>query len=83
MVQHCLWLNEHINIIPTGYGPTLPSEQSNHWKVDREFLVKLVVAPVATTTRVSDFAAAVNPKPNFLGTFSEALDLIFGYSSAP
>ena len=51
--------------------------------MDREFLVKLVVAPVAAATRVSDFAAAPNPKPNFLGTFSEAFNLIFGYSSAP
>ena len=75
--------NEHINIILTDYGPTLPSEESNHWKVDREFLVKLVVAPVATETRVSDFAATTNPKPKFLGTFSEALDQIFGYCSAP
>jgi hypothetical protein len=47
--------------ILTGYGPTLPSEQSNHWKVDRQFFVKLVVAPVAAATRVSDFAAATNP----------------------
>jgi hypothetical protein len=47
--------------ILTGYGPTLPSEQSNRWKVEREFFVKLVVAPVAAATRVSDFAAATNP----------------------
>ena len=72
----------HRNIL-TGYGPTLPLEQSNRWKVDREFLVKLVVAPVVAATRVSDFAAATNPKPKFLGTFNEALDLIFRYSSAP
>jgi hypothetical protein len=61
----------------------LPSEQSNRWKVDQEFLLKLVVAPIVATTRVYDFVAATNPKPKFLGTFNEALDLIFGYSSVP
>jgi hypothetical protein len=61
----------------------LPSEQSNCWKVDWKFLVKLIVAPVAIATRVSNFATAANPKPKFLGTFSEALDLIFGYSNEP
>jgi hypothetical protein len=76
-------LNEHINIILIGYGPTLPSKQFNHWKVDREFILKLFVAPVVATTSVSDSAAAENPIPKFLGTFSEALDLIFGYSSSP
>jgi hypothetical protein len=44
--------------ILTGYGPTLPSEQFNHWKVEHEFFVKLVVAPVVVATRVSDFTAA-------------------------
>jgi hypothetical protein len=91
-VVACLWLGNNSDIvygkmstsnILTGYGPTLPSKQSNRWKVDWEFLVKLVVAPVAVATRVSDFVAATNPKPKFLGTFSEALDLIFGYSSTP
>jgi hypothetical protein len=43
----------------------------------------LVVALVAAATRVSDFATAANPKPKFLGTFSEALDLIPRYSSVP
>ena len=48
----CLWLgdngvalsmvNEH-NILK-GYGPTPTSEQSNHWKVDPQLSVKLVVA---------------------------------------
>jgi hypothetical protein len=27
-----------------GYGPTTPLEQSNHWKVDPQLFVKLVVA---------------------------------------
>jgi hypothetical protein len=48
-----------LNIL-TSYGPTLPSEKSNHWKVEKEFFVKLIVAPVAATTRVSNFVAASN-----------------------
>jgi hypothetical protein len=72
-VVACLWLGDNSDIvygktstsnILTGYGPTLPSEQSNRWKVDREFLVKLVVAPVVVATRVFDFAAAANPNLN-------------------
>ena len=68
----CLWLGDNSDIvygktsisnILTGYGPTLPSKQYNRWKVDREFLVKLVVAPIATATRVFDFAVATNPNP--------------------
>jgi hypothetical protein len=50
--------------ILTGYGPTLPSEQSNHWKEDRQFFVKLVIAPVAVATRVSELAATTNPNLN-------------------
>jgi hypothetical protein len=56
-------LKEHINIILTGYGPTPPSGQYNHWKVAWQFFVKLVVAPVVAATRVFDFAAATNPNP--------------------
>jgi hypothetical protein len=51
--------------ILTGYGPTPPSRQSNHWKVKWYFFVKLVVAPVAAATRVFDCAAAANPNLTF------------------
>jgi hypothetical protein len=49
-----------LNIL-TGYGPTIPSKQSNHWKVERDLFVKIFVALVAVATRVSNFAAATNP----------------------
>jgi hypothetical protein len=70
----CLWLGDNSDIvygkmstsnILTGYGPTPPSGQSNHWKVAWKFFVKLVVAPVAAATRVSDCAAATNPNLTF------------------
>ena len=66
----CLWLGDYSDIIYgkmrtlkilIGHGPTPPLGQSNHWKVEWQFFVKLVVAPVAATTRVSNFVAAVNP----------------------
>jgi hypothetical protein len=68
----CLWLGDNSDIvygktstsnILIGYGPTPPSGQSNRWKVKWQFFVKLVVAPVAAATRVSDLAAATNPNP--------------------
>jgi hypothetical protein len=49
----------------TGYGTTLPLEHSNHWQVDQHLFIKLIVAPVAAATRVSNFAAATNPKLNY------------------
>jgi len=47
--------------ILTGYGPTLPSKNSNRWKVEWDFFIKLVVAPVAIVTRVFDVTASTNP----------------------
>jgi hypothetical protein len=42
-ISLCSYINPDHNIL-TGYGPTPPSEQSNHWKVDMWLSVKLVVA---------------------------------------
>ena len=69
----CLWLGDNSDIvygktstsnILIGYGTTLPLESSNCWKVEREFFVKLVIAPVAVATRVSKLVAATNPNLN-------------------
>jgi hypothetical protein len=44
-------------IILTGYGPTPPSEQYNHWKVYSQHSVKIITV----VTRVYDLTATKNP----------------------
>jgi hypothetical protein len=51
--------------ILTGYGPTIPLEQSNHWKEDCKFFIKLVITLFVVATRVSELVATTNPNLNY------------------
>jgi hypothetical protein len=69
----CLWLGENIAILSMEkrahifvsnrlWAHTI-LRQSNHWKIDWKLFVKLVVAPITTAARFSNYAAATNPNP--------------------
>jgi hypothetical protein len=61
-----LWLgdnNEHISLFLIGYGPTLSSGSLTTGRYIGKLFVKLVMAPVTTATRFSDYVVETNPNP--------------------
>ena len=63
ILLYCLWKNEHISFILTGYGPTLSSDSLTTGRYIGKLFLKLVMAPVTTATSFFDYAAATNPNP--------------------